>query len=213
MNQWLKVIDDIKVDYKRASNINTLFFLAQAQYGYIGYLLGTNEKRLARQYLTEAEGNIERILNAQPKNADALALKAAFVAFHISLSPYKAPILGPRSMSLINDALTINPNSIQAIIEKANAAHYAPSMFGGDPLEAINYYLKAISIFEKQNGGTPPQLWVYLNVYAQLALAYEKSKQIDKASATYKRILVIAPDFKWVKDELYPAFIKKYSVN
>jgi tetratricopeptide (TPR) repeat protein len=209
MNQWVKIIDNLTLEYKRTSNISTLYFLTQTQYGYIGYLLGINDKKLARKYLAEAEANIEKVLTAQPKNADAVALKAAFVAYHISLSPYKAPILGPRSMSLISDALELNPNSIQAIIEKGNAAHYAPSMFGGNPQEAVTYYLKAITIFENQNGGVPPKSWVYLNVYAQLALAYEKSKQLDRASATYKRILVIAPDFKWVKDELYPAFKRK----
>jgi tetratricopeptide (TPR) repeat protein len=111
-------------------------------------------------------------------------------------------------MSLIDQALAVNPESIQANIEKGNSLHYAPSMFGGNPTDAVNYYKKAIKIFEEKNQGVPPQNWIYLNTLAQLALTYEKANQPENAQKTYKGILSIAPDFKWVKDELYPEFLK-----
>ncbi len=211
MDAWFKVMDGLQNQYNKSPNNQLLWVILQAQYGYIGYLIGIKETRQARQMLSEAEKNVEVLLSANPKNADAIALKGSFLAYHISLSPYKAPFLGPRSMGLIDEALQLQPNSIQAQIEKGNAAHYAPSMFGGNPSEAVKHYTKAISLFESNNGGNLPESWLYLNTLAQLAMAYEKAKQTENARSTYRRILFIAPDFKWVKDELYPQFLKRNS--
>lgn len=211
MDTWFKVMEGLKNQYNKKPNNQLLWEILQAQYGYIGYLIGIKETRKARQMLSDAEKNIEVLINSNPKNADAIALKGSFLAYHISLSLYKAPILGPRSMGLIDEALKLQPNSIQALIEKGNASHYAPSMFGGNPAEAVKYYISAISLFERNNGGSPPENWLYLNTLAQLALAYEKAKQIENARSTFRRILFIAPDFKWVKNELYPQFQKRNS--
>lgn len=207
MTIWVKVMEDLNRDYKSKPSNKLLINITQAQYGYIGYLIGIKDNKSARDLLEQAEANVERILKSQPNNADALALKAAFLAYHISLSPYKAPFIGPKSMTLIDQAIAINPESVQAIIEKANSLHYAPSMFGGNPTEALIFYKKAIKIFEEKNQGNPPENWVYLNMLAQLALSYQKANQPDNAQKTFKRILNIAPDFKWVKDELYPKFL------
>lgn len=139
-----------------------------------------------------------------------MALSAALMAYQIAISPYKAPFIGPKSVSVIEASLSLDPNSIQAILEKAHSAHYAPSMSGGNPVEAIIYYKKAIALMEKRNGGGVPQQWLYLHSYAQLALAQEKAERIENAKSTYLHILKIAPEFKWVKDELFPLFLKRY---
>lgn len=207
MSDWVRVIEGLKGEYKKTLSTAILYDLTHAQYGYIGYLIGAKQTKQARQVLAEAEANIDLLLNSHPRNANALAIKGALVAYHISLSPLKAPFLGPRSVALIDESISIDPNAAQALIEKGNAAHYAPSMFGGNPIEAIKFYTMAISTLEKQNSGSNRNTWLYLNTQAQLALAFEKAKQIDNAKKTYLNILKIAPDFKWVRDELYPKFL------
>lgn len=206
MTDWVRVIEGLKGEYKKTQSNYILYDLTHAQYGYIGYLIGAKQTKQARQVLAEAEANIDLLLNSHPRNANALAIKGALVAYNISLSPLKAPFLGPRSMALIDESISIDPNAAQALIEKGNAAHYAPSMFGGNPIEAIRFYTKAIYTLENQNSDNNQSTWLYLNTQVQLALAFEKAKQIDNAKKTYLNILKIAPDFKWVRDELYPQF-------
>jgi tetratricopeptide (TPR) repeat protein len=92
------------------------------------------------------------------------------------------------------------------LIEKGNSKHYAPSFVGGDPKEAIVFYHRAIT---NLNGSNQTRSWWYLNTLTQIALAAEKAKDYKLASKTYKEILSIEPNFKWVKDELYPRFLKK----
>lgn len=211
MREWEKVMTEMKGIYSRKPSVDLLFTLTQTQYGYIGYLIGSKKSKEARILIAVAEKNIDTMLKHKPDWADAIALKAALVAYNISLSPYKAPILGPRSMNLIGEALTISKNSLQANIEKGNAFHYAPSMFGGDPVEATTFYTKAIALMEKQQAEKQICSWLYLNTLTQLALAYEKSNQTQMADATYRRILFIAPNFKWVREQLYPNFKRKHS--
>lgn len=211
MKEWEKVMDEMKEIYSRKPSVELLFALTHTQYGFIGYLIGSKKNKEARSLIAIAEKNIDTMLKQKPDWADVIALKAALVAYNISLSPYKAPVLGPRSMNLIGEALTISKNSLQANIEKGNASHYAPSMFGGDPVEATTFYTKAIALMEKQQTDKQICSWLYLNTLTQLALAYEKSNQTQMADATYRRILFIAPNFKWVREELYPNFKRKHS--
>jgi tetratricopeptide (TPR) repeat protein len=206
MTQWVGVLDQMKSLHKLNPNNDLLYDITLTQYGYIGYLLGIKDNRTARVYLAEADKNVEKLSASRPNDANVLALKGALMAYQIALSPYKAPFIGPRSMSVINESIELNPNAPQALLEKANSAHYAPSMFGGDPNLAVQFYSKAIAEFIKENGGNPPRNWIYLNAYAQMALAYEKAKQLQNAKRTYMQILTIAPDFKWVRDDLYPKF-------
>lgn len=50
--------------------------------------------------------------------------------------------------------------------------------------------------------------WNYLSLLANMAEAYNELKEYDKAEQYYKHILTIEPNFLWVKNELYPNFIK-----
>ncbi len=209
MTEWVKVQNEMNSLYQKNPSTQLLFSIAHAQYGYIGYLIGAKKTKDARNFIAITEKYIEELLKTNPKWADVLALKAALLAYNIALSPYKAPFIGPQSMSLISEALAHDSKSLQANIEKANASHYAPSMFGGNPLAAIEYYKIALRLMTSNDGSRPTCSWLYLNTITQLALAYEKAQKPDLAEATYKQIIQIAPEYKWVKDELYPKFKKK----
>lgn len=210
MAQWEGTLSQMKSLYKSNPSNDMLYDIILTEYGYIGYLLGIKDNRTARRYLADAEENVERLTLHRPNDANVLALKGALMAYQMALSPHKAPFIGPRSMAMIEESIKVDPNAPQALLEKANSAHYAPSMFGGDPNLAVRYYAKAIAAFESTNGGDAPRSWIYLNAYAQMALAYEKAKQPQNAKRTYLHILTIAPEFKWVRDELFPQFTSKY---
>ena len=210
MDEWLEVLTQLERDYSFTPSNEILYDIVQLQYGYIGYLLGIKNKKQAGKVLSKALEESEILLAEQPQSANSMALNAALMAYQIALTPYKAPFIGPKITNAIDKSLAINPNAPQALLEKANSAHYAPSMFGGNPAEAIIYYKKAISVMEKLNGGEAPQSWLYLNAYVQLALAYEKAEQQEKAKSAYIHILKIAPNFKWVKEDVFPSFLKRF---
>lgn len=204
MGEWKRVMEALEISFGRTKSIPTLLELTQTQYGYIGYLIGIDEQRAARGVLKQAEENVELILEKQPNHAEALALRASFIAYQLALNPLKAPVLGPRSLAAIDRALELNANSVQALMEKGNAKHYAPAIFGGNPLEATTFYSKALTQMRRENGGEIPQSWMYLNALTQMALAFEKANRLQDALGVYRQIIKIAPDFKWVVEYLYP---------
>lgn len=203
LNEWQGVIGDLTKLYTQTNDLGILFKIAQTQYGYIGFLIGTGKTSEARRYLKMAENNVENILAKRPNCHDALAIQSSLYAFHIALSPYKAPVFGPRSLMIIDEAYKINNASPQVLIEKGNVAHYAPALFGGNLLKAIDYYTLAIE--KLQTGGQPT--WILLNTLVQRAMVYDKAGMKTEAKNAYRQILTLAPDFKWVRDELYPQFL------
>ncbi len=203
LNDWQGVIGDLTKLYAQTNDLGVLFKIAQTQYGYIGFLIGTGNTTEARRYMKMAESNVEKILDQRPDCHDALAIQSSLYAFHIALSPYKAPVFGPRSLMIIDEAYKINNTSPQVLIEKGNVAHYAPALFGGNLSKAIDYYTLAIE--KLQTGGQPS--WILLNTLVQRAMVYDKAGMKTEARNAYKQILSVAPDFKWVRDELYPTFL------
>ncbi|MGB4329527.1 MAG: hypothetical protein WBJ36_11650, partial [Tenuifilum sp.] len=173
-------------------------------YGYIGYLLGVNKTSIAKQLIDKAEKQANILASIPTYQSTAKAMQAALLAYRISISPYKAPFLGPKSASLIDEALALNPTNYFALIEKGNARHYAPSIVGGNPTEAVELYRKAIELIEKENPASKPQKWWYINTYTQMGLAAQKAGNKDLAKKIYLTILGMEPNYKWVREELLP---------
>jgi tetratricopeptide (TPR) repeat protein len=206
MVEWQKVIVDLEkeLDVTKSSDIE--FQLLHAQYGFIGFLLGSKRTSMAEEYIPKADLHIASLLKTNPDWAEVIALEAAIIAYKISISPYKVVFLGPRSIRLLDNALELAPTNVYVLIEKGNYKHYAPSFVGGNPKEAIIFYQKAIS---NLNASNQTRTWWYLNTLTQIALAAEKAKDYKLASKTYREILALEPNFKWVKDYLYPQLLKK----
>ena len=51
--------------------------------------------------------------------------------------------------------------------------------------------------------------WNYLSLLVTMAKAYDKIGQKNTAKAYYEKILALEPNFRWIRDELYPAILKE----
>lgn len=203
MQAWEKTIGQMEtVDLSLHGKIELINFY----YGYIGYLIGTDQKELAGAYIKKGEKIIHDLLEETPSNATLNAFKGSFISFKIGLNKLKAISLGPQSMRYINQAYNLDPNNVQALADKANMFYYAPSLFGGDKKKAITFYQKAIHQLE-ENEDTVDN-WFYLNLLVQLAQHYEEMKMKKQALSLYEKILRQEPGFVWIKEELYPRLLK-----
>lgn len=201
MEQWKMVIDSLEQD--KTENIEFITELTNYQYGYIGYCLGTDDKRAAKHYLDLAENNLGILENKNFNPALVNAYKAAFWGFQIGIQPIKAPIYGRRSIKHADLALDQNSELPFAHVQYGNAYFYMPAIFGGSKQVAIEHFLQAIEQMEKQ----PAKLknnWNYLSLLSLTGQSYEEMGKYEKAKAIYEKALQFEPDFKWVKDELYP---------
>lgn len=181
--------------------------LVSYYYGYIGYSLGVKNRDKAKEYIEKGDAIIDDLIDTYP-TAEAYAFKGAFVGFRIGLNPLKAPFLGPSCSKNVDKALSINPSSAQANIEKANLLYYSPSAFGGDKTEAKRYYNRAIALFER-NPELTADNWLYLNLLTTVAQINTDEKKYNDAKAMYEKIMKIEPNYLYVKNQLYPQLLKQ----
>lgn len=172
-------------------------------YGYISFLLETDQKDKVQDYIIKGEKHLNALLKSAPNDVTALAYKGSFIGFRIGTNKFKALTLGNESISYINRAYKLDSQNVQAILDKGNLLYHMPGMFGGDKKEAVRLYEKAVLRMEKHQN--LKQNWLYLNVLTTIARHYEEEKQWQKAVQIYKKILQQEPEFSWVKHALYPA--------
>jgi tetratricopeptide (TPR) repeat protein len=208
MQEWKSLIKEMDREKTTEGHPEFLYELGLLKYGYIAYCIDHERKDEAKEYIESVLSDIEDMLSMDPGYAEAYALWGAIYGFRIQLNPVSAIYLGPRSMDKIEKSIELDPESAAGWLEMANSEFYRPSMFGGDKEKAIETYGKAIRLFETEKD-VMENNWHYLNTLIALANAYEETGQPNKAILQYEKILSIAPDFAWVRDELYPNVIRE----
>lgn len=206
MNNWKATIDEMETQSKKTNEF--LLELINYQYGYIGWCIGNDKKKQAKTYLKMAENNLKKLEKTKLYPSYVHAYQAAFYGYSIGLNKLKAPFVGPKSIKAAKKSMEENPANPYGFIQYANAQFYMPPIFGGSKEEAIDYYSQAQIIMEED----PVSLkndWNYLSLLTNMAEAYKEIEEYDKAEQYYKDVLTIEPNFLWVKNELYPNFIKK----
>jgi tetratricopeptide (TPR) repeat protein len=207
MHLWERAIILLENEYKVRNDIEILYDLTLARYGYIGFLLGSGNNDEGRKHISLAEESLEKLVRLPEFESSSYALQAAMYAFRISITPWRAVFWGRRSMNLINKALETDPANPSAWIEHGNAMFYAPAALGGSKEEAVKSYSRAASLMEA--GMMDKQRWLYLNTLVGLGKSYSETGNRLMARTTYLKALEFEPQFKWVKDKLLPQLMKE----
>ena len=212
MDLWKEAMEQIEKCYSNGRDSSLLYNLAEAQYGYIAFCISMDRKKEAGEVLEKAETNIDILADKDPLNPKVFCLMGALHGFRVRLEPMKALVYVRKSKNANDRAIVLGPEEPQAWMEKANIEFYTPRLLGGSVKDAVLLYKKAVRLFE----ASPERIhqnWLYLNCLAGLGLAYEKSGHISQAGATYRKLLNLEPSFAWVRDDLYPEFLEKHSMN
>jgi hypothetical protein len=206
MSKWKDVID--KMDQRKSERSDSILELVNYQYGYVAWCIGNKKTDLAEEYLAKGLINIEKLEKRKYKFSELSAYKSAFTGFEIGLSKMKAPFLGPKSIDYAQQAMKLDQNSAMGYVQYANCQYYMPIIFGGSKSKALECYVKAEKLMELKADETM-QNWNYLSLLTSIAKTYEALDRSSMAKLYYEKILKIAPDYLWVKNELYPKFLNK----
>jgi hypothetical protein len=199
MNKWENIIQSLEASHS-ITTIDQKLELINAYYGVIGYLIGKKQYAHAEQLTNRGDMLIDQVLQTSPKNATATSFKGSFTGFRVGIKKFKALLLIFDSKKYINMAIELEPQNVQALIDKGNSYYYAPAIFGGDKKVALTYYLKAARIMELKNETT--ENWTYLNTLTMIAYTYTKINQLSKANHMYTKIMQIEPNISWAKEVL-----------
>lgn len=206
MELWKKVID--RMEASLPENNEFILELINYQYGYIGFCLGFNKEKEAREYLDLAEKNVERLEKTGYKIPVLNAYRSAFYGFRISLNKLSAPFNGPKSLNYAQKAIELDSRNWLGYIQYGNAHFYMPAAFGGSKRVAFENFDRARKLMESQPELTTKN-WNYLNLLVTIAQSHSYLGEYTQARTVYETIMKIEPGFTYVRDELYPQLLKK----
>jgi len=210
MDKWEQVIGEMNKKYQQDKNIDCLYNLTFAQYGFIVYCIISEQREKGEEFLNYAENNSNRLLRYDSAWAEIYSLKAALYGFKIEFNKLRAIKYGLKSLEYMDRAMALDQNNARVWMEKGNITYYIPDFLGGGLQNAIACHVKSVSLFEKE-----PELltynWLYLLVLTNLGRWYTEAEKYESAGRIYEKILQIEPDYLWVKNELYPDLQDKTS--
>lgn len=207
LNKWEELIRQMEIEYNKTEDEDFLYKLTYAQYGYIGYCIAQSKIETGKAVHRAAEKNIKKLIDESPSKAELYALKGALKAYAIEFDKINMIKHGLASMEWINKAYEKDKQNPLVLMEKGNMTYYIPSFLGGGIDNAIEYHETSIHLFEN-NLEKLEYNWIYLLVAANLGRWHEENNNIRQAKEVYEKILDHEPNYKWVKDELYPGLLR-----
>ncbi|MEJ1240928.1 hypothetical protein WBG78_22470 [Chryseolinea sp. T2] len=198
---WVNVVTTAEADAKTTPTDDTKFKLALAHYGLLNATMRSMDEATFKKYIDGAVINLESIKGMHA--GEAMAVLAAVHGLQMAYDPSKGMFLGPKSSSLLSKARKSDPDSPLVWKLYANSMFHTPEAYGGDVVEAITAYEKALSLYNTQKEKTRDN-WIFLDTMAFLGQAYVRHNDPSRATAIYEKALAAEPSFGWVKYNLLP---------
>jgi len=195
MTPWPSLIAEM--EKAKSTDLTFQTEMVKAMYGLVGYQIGANQKDQARIYVDKASDYLDDLLDKYPKNAQLYSLAGAFYGFKIALAFYKAPFYGPKSLSHISRSIELDPSEPMGYIEKGNSLLYRPAALGGDKMEALALYRKALHLMEKQHNLQCN--WQHMLLRAFILKTLYETNQETEANAFMKAMEKDYGSMSWIK--------------
>jgi tetratricopeptide (TPR) repeat protein len=158
-----------------------------------------------RDFLDEAQAQLEAITKGDARNAEALALMSAVYGAKIAKAPDMGMTLGPASSELIDRAAAAGPNNPRVLLIRAQSQFHTPPEYGGSIKDAEATIRRALQAFDQEPSTKAWPNWGRFDAHAWLGQMLAARNDKAGAKAEYDKALAIAPNSQWVKYVLMPA--------
>ena len=202
MSTWKTKIDSLQKEKEVGHlSIASQWQLLEYQYGYIAWAISKKKtmKREADDYLEVAKVNLSDLVQLSGKTSLSNAYNAAFVAYEIGITPFKAPFIGLKCMKYGETAVKQDSTNYFALIQYGNIMNYMPKAFGGSKDKALVYYKKAREIMRKDEV-LYKENWLYMNLILTIADIYKNKKDYETTKQYYLEALELEPGYKFVEE-------------
>lgn len=181
-----------------------LYWLALADHRLVPRLMN-DDKALAKRYSGDGIARLDQILKAEPKNVEALALKAAMLGMSIALNPMSAMTAGPESNELFEKAIALAPNNPRIYLMDGIGILNRPKFVGGGADKALPQLRKAQELFAAAPAADSTAIdWGRGEAYLWAGRAATMLDDPAGAAAAYKKCLEFEPGNDWVRYDLLP---------
>ena len=193
--------------YTTSTNLTTTdkLEISNYLYGYVATLLvdADNNKQEITDWIDLWEQYLDDIEKIIGKNAYVYVYRSSINAYKSKVKAGGMMVWGPRSLTELKRALAADPNNPLAHGLKGNMLFYMPSFVGGDKVEAIKWFEKALIGISASTDKT--FRWNRCAITLCLAQAYEKTGNREKAIQICETLLSQEPTFTYMRDTYLPS--------
>jgi len=197
-------------DKEKLSN-EEMLSLVNLYYGYSAWCIDKGKSTEADRSITKALELLDKLENSKYELSSVYAYKGVFYGFIITMSFLKAPVYGYKCFNYSEKAMETDTTNVMGLIQMGNIKFYVPKFLGGSKPEAFQYYESALNVMEQEMDKAMKD-WNYLHLLATIVFSYVEIEEYEKAKYYCEKGLQIAPEFRWLKDEMYPE-IQKHLLN
>jgi tetratricopeptide (TPR) repeat protein len=155
--------------------------------------------------LDDGVARLQAIMDANPRDAEALALLGGLYALQIGRSPLKAIVLGSRVSGTLERAAELAPKNPRVALQAGISAFHTPAAFGGGTNKAERLLRRSLELFAQEPFDRPWPNWGRVDGHAWLGQVLARKGDRSGARAEYDKALALAPNSGWVKHVLVPA--------
>ncbi len=168
------------------------------------HLLPGKAKKEKRKLLKRAQKHLETLLETDPANPEAHALRGSAIGERIT-GMWSGMRLGRKAKVSLNRGFELDPDNPRVALQRGISFFFTPKPFGGGLPKAEQELRRALRLFAKEPSGKPWPNWGRLDVLTWLGQTLAKAGRPEEARALFEEALTLEPDFAWVRDELLPA--------
>lgn len=166
-------------------------------------LLTETDKEAAKKLCKESIAACDRVIAANPKHADAIALKAALQALSLAFNPAAAMTLGPEMIEAYARAEAIEPGNPRVQLFKGINTLHMPAFIGGGADKAKPVFARAIALADA-SGDTSAANWGRVDAHLWAGMCAGRSGDWKLAVTRYREALALAPGHAWLAKKLLP---------
>lgn len=167
-------------------------------------LLSAKDKDAARRICEDGLAHCDAALEADPRMAEALALKAGLQGLSIQFDGASAMVVGPLMASNMGRAVGMAPDDPRIqLLDGINTLH-TPAFFGGGPDKALAKLTSALELFASETRDSTLARWGHDDAHAWAGRAEAGREHFAAAREHYLRALAINPANGWVRTGLLP---------
>jgi tetratricopeptide (TPR) repeat protein len=191
------------------------YYIAYADYQLVSIFNAKNKTAQSETYLEDGITQLESAKALNEKSAEVLALLGSLYGMKAGTGMINGMRFGSKSSGAFEAALALAPTNPRAVMLDGISKFYTPSMFGGDKVAAAVQFKKAADLFEsasKTSGEKTETIepdWGHAESYIWQGVAAMDKNDNAAAKTALDKALQIAPDYAWVKYNLYPKLSAK----